>query len=103
MKQNHHHYFILGCTLLMFLGFIIHGNAQQINEYDVDGDGDVDYRDALKVWSQVDQVYNILYDVDGDDDVDYQDALLVWENRGSSGNDGSGNVLIDWITDVIWG
>jgi len=75
MKQNHHHYFILGCTLLMFLGFIINGNAQQINEYDVDGD----------------------------DDVDYQDALLVWENRGSSGNDGSGNVLIDWITDVIWG
>ena len=101
MKQNRHHYFILGCTLLMFLGFIIHGDAQEINKYDVDSDGDVDYMDALKVWTMVEEPYQSLYDVDGDDDVDYQDALLVWEHRGDTGGDG--DTLLDWIYEVIWG
>jgi len=63
---------------------IVHDAIDDCNpEYDVNGDGKVNFQDAGIVWEHRTNItaYNSRYDMDCDGDVDNEDANIVWRHR----------------------
>jgi len=72
------------------------------SKYDVNQDGIVESFDAKQTWNNIGGSDLSTYDVNDDSIIDAFDAKEVWAHIGDTGEE-TGNVIIDWLSDIIYG